>query len=79
MMLEAAGVHQTTAGTILPGDRDQSAIRITSSRGNTVGDARTWTELVISQRFETSIRLSIVVIDEQRRGIELFGLQRHGV
>jgi hypothetical protein len=44
-MLESAGVHQDNLGSILAGDRGQSPICITSSRGNVVGDTRGCAEL----------------------------------
>jgi hypothetical protein len=47
MMLESAGVHHDNLGSILAGDRGQSAFCITSSRGNVVGDTRGCAEVSI--------------------------------
>lgn len=50
MMLESAGVHHDDLGSILAGDRDQSAICITEYRGNVVGDIRMCAEVFFLRR-----------------------------
>jgi hypothetical protein len=66
MMLQAAGVHSRTT-CILAGDRDQSAIRITSNRGNAVGDARAKAEQdIFFFGLQTSARLCVIVGNNKR-------------
>lgn len=53
MMLESAGVHHDNLGSILAGDRGQSAFCITASRGNVVGDIRMCAEVSIEMSIST--------------------------